>query len=213
MSAEKKSHWPLLAALGGAMVLFVSLAMLRLGGAASDADLERLGMVRLAEPVAFAPPPLLGDDGAAFDAGHWRGQWSLVFFGFSHCPAICPTTMSVMGELARALRDDALGADTRLMMVSVDPERDTPGRLRRWLSSIEPMLRGVTGEREDIIDLARTLGVSFHKIPNSGPNYDMAHGVNIFVISPDGRYRGFIRPPHTARGLEQAYRGLRSRVS
>jgi len=209
--AAARRHLPLVLGLLGVIALFMLLATLRLSSAPDARYMQSLGLVELPHKQSLALPPLQDHRGAAFDAARLQDGWSLLFFGFSNCPDVCPTTMSLLGRLARNLEHDRLGRDTRFVMISVDPERDDAEQLRRFLAQFHPALLGVRGELKDIRALAATFGVAFNKKPHPKLLYDMVHSANVFFVSPDGHWLGFARPPHSLENLERGYRTLRKR--
>ena len=117
----------------------------------------------------------------------FRGKVLVVFFGFTHCPDVCPTTLA---ELARARK--LLGADAervQVVMVTVDPERDTPQVLRQYVTALDPTFLGLTGDSEAIARTAREFKVFYQKSSSSGQNYSVDHSSGTFVFDPAGRIR------------------------
>jgi protein SCO1 len=118
----------------------------------------------------------------------FRGKVLVVFFGFTHCPDVCPTTLA---ELARARK--LLGADAervQVVMVTVDPERDTPEVLRQYVTALDPTFLGLTGDAEAIARTAREFKVFYQKSAGSDPkNYSVDHSSGTFVFDPAGRVR------------------------
>jgi protein SCO1/2 len=118
----------------------------------------------------------------------FRGKVLVVFFGFTHCPDVCPTTLA---ELARARK--LLGADAervQVVMVTVDPERDTPQVLRQYVTALDPTFLGLTGDSEAIARTAREFKVFYQKSSSSsGQNYSVDHSSGTFVFDPAGRVR------------------------
>ena len=117
----------------------------------------------------------------------FRGKVLVVFFGFTHCPDVCPTTLA---ELARARK--LLGADAervQVVMVTVDPERDTPQVLRQYVTALDPTFLGLTGDSQAIARTAREFKVFYQKSSSSGQNYSVDHSSGTFVFDPAGRIR------------------------
>ncbi len=213
-STEKKITQRLLlpAILLVVLVLFPALFVYRFTRGPTVEDIADLGAVELATPVSVTLPPLVDHRGRPFGEEQLGGQWNMFFFGFTHCPDVCPATLSVFRRLSERLAAGGETADLRCLMVSVDPARDTPERLAEWLERYGDEVVGLTGPLSSIRQLARDFGVPFQKMAHDGDHYDMSHGVNIFLVGPDGRRYGFARPPHEPLRLERIYRAFRARA-
>lgn len=171
----------------------------------SDAELRQLGVFILPEPREIGAFALTTAQGQAFDLDNLRGRWSFVFFGFTHCPDICPTTLAVMAEAERQL--GAVGGYQGLM-VSVDPERDQGPALAEYVSAFSPTFTGVTGPRAQIAEFARRVNVAFIKVPAADGGYSVDHSGQIVIVNPRGQYHGFIKMPHAAETIAQTFRAL-----
>lgn len=132
---------------------------------------------------------LLDQDRKPFDNAAMAGKPAVVFFGFTYCPDICPTTLAAMTALLAQLGDD--GDNLGVFFVTVDPDRDTPEEIKTYLSSFDPRIRGLTGSEDQIKALARPLGVYFAKV-KSGDSYTMDHTASVFLLDSEGRFRGTI---------------------
>jgi protein SCO1 len=166
--------------------------------------LERGGAAAPGGP-AVAAFQLVDQDGAAVTERVMLGRPAVVFFGFTYCPDVCPTTLASMSALLGRLGADAgrLG----VFFVSVDPERDTPGEMKKYLSSFDPRIRGLTGTVEQITALGRPLGVYFAKA-KSGDSYTMDHTASVFLLDAEGRFRGTIAYGEDAGVAEEKVRAL-----
>ena len=175
----------------------------------SEASLREQGIIFLPKPRDIAPFELQAMDGGPFTRDMLEGQWSFLFFGFTHCPDICPASLSIMAQAERRLQDSRpeLLASVRAGLVSVDPERDDPETLKRYVTAFSPEFVGVTGEREAIAELARQVNVAFGKVPAEN-GYTVDHTGNIVVINPRGHYHGFIKSPHTVDKVVAAYQAV-----
>jgi protein SCO1 len=133
-----------------------------------------------------------------------EGPTFLVFFGYTHCPDVCPTTLFEVSEILRSLGPDAdrLGA----LFITVDPERDTPERLKEYLSSFDPHLRGLIGDLASIKDVARGYRVYFKKAAAEGGEYTMDHSALVYLMDKEGR---FVAPFNIKRTPEAAATDLR----
>ena len=132
--------------------------------------------------------------GLSFTRDDLTDRWTLIFFGFTHCPDICPTTMAELAELKSQLADTE-ASDARVVMVSVDPARDTPDRLAQYLPYFHPDFIGVTGEFADILSVAQRLNAPFRKVSEPDGGYQMEHSANVMLMNPRGDYHGFFRAP------------------
>ena len=113
-------------------------------------QLYQLGAVMRDQPEQVAAFSLLDQDGHAYTHQQLRGKWSLLFFGYTFCPDVCPVTMSKLGKLNEALRADTDFANRlQYLMVTVDPERDTPERLKQYVTYFDPGFLGLTGDLQD----------------------------------------------------------------
>ena len=133
-----------------------------------------------------------------------KGRPFLVFFGFTHCPDVCPTTLFEVSEVLRALGKD--GDGMRALFVTVDPERDTPEKLKDYLSSFDPRLIGVTGDEAAIKAVEKAYRVYAKKVPLDGGNYTMDHTAIVYLMDKDGR---FVAPFNVKRRPAEAAADLR----
>jgi protein SCO1/2 len=132
--------------------------------------------------------------GQSFIRDDLKDRWTLIFFGFTHCPDICPTTMAELAELKSQLADTE-ASDARVVMLSVDPARDTPDRLAQYVPYFHPDFIGVTGEFADILSVAQRLNAPFRKVSEPDGGYQMEHSANVMLMNPRGDYHGFFRAP------------------
>jgi protein SCO1/2 len=178
----------------------------------SDAELRDLGVILLPRPRDLAPFELQNAAGGSFDKAMLEGRWSFIFFGFTHCPDVCPTALSVMAIAERAITENGMdeSAPFQGVLVSVDPERDDVGTLSRYVSGFSPRFLAVRGEREALATFATQVNVAFAQVPDpSGASaYQVDHTGNIVIINPRGHYHGFIRVPHKAETISATYRSL-----
>ncbi|MED5314624.1 MAG: SCO family protein [Pseudomonadota bacterium] len=137
---------------------------------------------------------LIDHHGSPFTREDLIDQWTLIFFGFTHCPDICPTTMAKLAELkAQLVGTEA--SDARVVMLSVDPARDTPERLAQYASYFHTDFIGVTGDFTDILSFAQRLNAPFRKVSEPDGAYQMEHSANVMLMNPRGDYHGFFRAP------------------
>ena len=137
---------------------------------------------------------LTRSNGATFRLSDQRGKVTLLFFGYTSCPDVCPTTLAQLRQLGERL-PPAARERLRVAMVSVDPQRDTPAQLKQYLGYYQAGYTGLTGELAQIQQLASAVSIPFIPGDASQPNYTVDHSGNLALIGPDGRQRGFIRAP------------------
>jgi protein SCO1/2 len=170
----------------------------------------------------FSPPVQLGaaiggpfrlvdQAGGEITEADLRGKPSLVFFGFTHCPDVCPTALFDMSEVLRALGKDADRVSA--LFVSVDPERDTPAALAAYLRSFDPEFVGLTGDKRAIEGLAQDLGVAMARTELPGDTYTMDHTSAIFLVDARGALVAVFTPPIESPNLAADLRGVASRLT
>jgi protein SCO1 len=158
------------------------------------------GPVPITQPSAIGGPfRLVDQSGETVTEEALKGRPSLVFFGFTHCPDICPTTLFDVSEVYKALGND--GDKVNAFFVSVDPERDTPAILKEYLSSFDPRLRGLTGDPAAVAAMEKVYRVYSKKIPLDAGGYTMDHTALVYLIDKDGR---FVAPFNLKRRPEES---------
>ena len=128
----------------------------------------------------------------------FNGQWSLVFFGFTHCPDVCPIGLQALADMVRAIDDADVSKDLRVYFVSVDPERDQPEVLAEYVHYFNPEFNGATAELDKLTPFTRSLGIA-HTIRNKtegSDDYDVDHSGAIVLINPHAEYAGLFGGPH-----------------
>jgi len=175
----------------------------------SDAQLKAEGLYLLPTPRDFGELALVDHHGAPFTAERFEGRWSLVFFGFTYCPDICPTTMAFLDQFVATLEEEEV-ADTQVVMVSVDPARDSVERLAQYVPYFNADFVGVTGEFLAIHRFATALNTPFRKVPGQGEDYLVDHSANVVLINPRGDYHGFFKTPLDQAGMLRTYRAARA---
>ena len=131
------------------------------------------------------PFQLVDQDGRPVSDLDLKGHPFLVFFGFTHCPDVCPTTLFEVSEVLRALGPDA--DKVNALFVTVDPERDTPDKLKDYLASFDPHLRALTGQSPAIDAIAKAYRVYVKKVPQEN-GYTMDHTAIVYLMDKDGRF-------------------------
>ena len=146
-----------------------------------------------------------------FTESQFIGKWTFVFFGFTHCPDICPTTLALFNSLSDKLQDTDFFADTQFLLVSLDPARDTPEALKTYIQYFNPAFVGVTGDFLPLRKMATQLNVAFQKVVTNHEtgDYTIDHGGNVALINPQGHYHGFYKPPLDANKMALTYKSVR----
>jgi len=149
------------------------------------------------KPRVFDPVSLINKDGDTYTGADFEGAWNFVFFGFTYCPDICPTTMAQLGSVYKQLSDSAAALPVRVHLVTVDPARDTPQLLKGYVEHFNADFNALTGDFLDIHRFATQLNTPFRKVidQNDPDTYTVDHSGNIVIINPKGHYAGFIRAP------------------
>ena len=144
---------------------------------------------------------LLDHTGSPVDQNVFDGHWNLVFFGFTHCPDICPLTLQVLANARAQLAADGFEPLPRIVLVSVDPERDTPDKLAQYVGYFGDQNLGITGDLDELRKLTGALGIWFEKSSLDGENYGVDHAAAVLLIGPDGQYRAVFSAPHEAENF------------
>lgn len=166
--------------------LWVAVAVLGLGTGAA-ALLLRPAPTDSFGKGAYA---LVDQDGAAVDQTMFVGQPSALFFGFTHCPDVCPTTLSEMAGWFEALGDE--GKALKGYFVSVDPERDTPAVIGDYVHAVSDRIEGITGTPDQIARIVKAWGVTAEKVPLGADDYTMNHTASVFLIDARGDFQSTI---------------------
>jgi protein SCO1 len=186
----------LLAAFLGGLVLFFGAIMFVTGRA--------LLPVGPAIAAVGGPFHLEDQNGKPVSDADLKGRPFLVFFGFTHCPDICPTALFEMSQVMRALGPDA--DRTAALFITVDPERDTPPMIKDYLSNFDPHLRGLTGDQASVTAALKAYRVYAKKVPLDNGDYTMDHTALVYLMDKDGR---FVAPFNVNRTPEAEAADLR----
>ena len=169
---------------------------------APDLDRSRLKTVRLYPQVRVLPPfALEQSDGTPLANEELRGRWTLVFLGFTHCPDVCPTTLSDLAQAQKAWASLPEPQRPRVLFVSVDPGRDTPAKTGEYAAYFHPDTLAATAPEPALQDFASGLGLVYMKVAGVDGDYTMDHSTGVVVIDPQGRQAGLIRPPLVAADI------------
>ena len=147
-----------------------------------------------------------------FNLKHLQGKWSFVFFGYTHCPDICPTTLSTLTQVIKKLQaDQQILLDTQVVFVSVDPQRDTPEALESYMKYFSEAFKGITGTQHGIDSLTRQFGAGYIQEPETAPGeYLVSHASSIFLVNPQGQLLAILPPPHDPDTIVEQFQQIRS---
>ena len=174
----------------------------------TDTEMKINGLYILDTPRNVGEIQLIDHHGQAFTRERLQGKWTLVFFGFTYCPDICPTTLAFLNEFVGQLEGTEV-EDTAVVMVSVDPARDSVEQLATYVPYFNADFTGVTGEFLDIHRFATALNTPFRKVPGQDENYQVDHSANVVLINPRGDYHGFFKAPLDLAKMKVTYRSAR----
>ena len=197
----------IIAVLATSAGIWAARAVLQHKTAMNELDATRFPTAREIQPFE-----LIDHNNAVFDNNALRQHWSFLFFGYTHCPDVCPTTLSVLNSVAQRLQD--LDEDIRFIFVSVDPERDTPEQLARYVSYFNGDFIGVTGTPEGIEQLTKPLGILHLRAATEDGDGDGAgaylvdHTASVLLFDPDGHYHAVFGPPLSADALASDFRKM-----
>jgi protein SCO1/2 len=158
----------------------------------------------LPEPRVIADFDLVDQDGEVFSLERLRGKWSLLFFGFTHCPDVCPSALYDLHQVNQDIARAAPGASLhQVIFVSVDPERDSPARLKEYAAYFDPAFVAVTGDPGQLAALTRQIGVAWRIEPHAEgeQNYSVDHSASVMLTDPEGRLHGVFPAPHDAASI------------
>lgn len=181
-------------------------------------DIDETVLKPMPRPVKLPEARLRTTAGEPFGRAAFTGQWTLLYFGYTSCPDVCPIELGALRQARRLLDDQApdLSAETRTVFVSLDPERDSPDRLRAFTDYFDPRIIGVTGDPVELRLLAEPLGVGWSKRASryagsddregTDGDYLVDHTTVILLIDPQARLQAVFPTPHNPQVMVNAYR-------
>ena len=147
------------------------------------------------QPRSLPPFELSRADGKPLTNADWRGHWSVVYFGYASCPDVCPTTLAAFKQAWQALSARGLRDRVRFEFVSIDPARDTPELLGKYVSFFSPDFIAATGSDEQLAALTRSLGLLYTRTTRADGTIEVDHSGSAVIIDPQARLAGILRPP------------------
>ena len=201
------------------MITTVALAMMLAGVWLTEVYLEHDSRAMLLPNpvVTLFPDPkpltaftLTDHQNRVFDLASLKGKWSFLFFGFTHCPDVCPTTLAVLARARNNIAKNTVGADAiQFIFVSVDPNRDTAGKLKQYVDYFDVTFLGVTGDNAQIANLAGQLGAAYQVATTPDvENYPVYHTTAVFLLDPQARYHAIFTPPLDAEAISRRFKVL-----
>jgi protein SCO1/2 len=169
-------------------------------------------MTLFPDPKPLTAFALTDHKNRVFDLAGLKGKWSFLFFGFTHCPDICPTTLAILARARDNIAKSTVGADdVQFVFISVDPNRDTAGKLGQYVAYFDTTFLGVTGNDAQIGNLARQLGAPYQVEFKLGmENYPVYHTTTVFLVDPRARYHAMFTPPLDAETISRRFKVLRN---
>ncbi|MCU7811043.1 MAG: SCO family protein [Candidatus Thiodiazotropha sp. (ex Notomyrtea botanica)] len=162
------------------------------------AHIETKGATLLPQLRPLAAFSLNDHQGKTFDNSRLLGRWTLLSFGYTHCPDICPSTLAMLAEINLNLQQTERKFPYQIGFVSVDPERDTTERLAEYVTYFDPSFLGIRGDDAALQTVTKPLGILYRKVETekSAMGYVMDHSASIILVDPQGRYHALFSPPH-----------------
>ncbi len=194
-----------------ALVVGIWLGQTLLPRAGTEPALEISG-IYLPEPRQIEDFTLIHQTGAPFTRENLQGHWTFVFFGYTYCPDICPMALADMNRIAQQLTQREAGQDTAFMLISVDPERDTPERLGEYIAYFNDKFSAATGTQDALAKLTQQVGAVYF-IPDHEPgeDYVVDHSATISLFDPNGRLHALFTPPHNPDTMVTDFIAIRER--
>jgi protein SCO1/2 len=220
-SLQQKSHLKLilLLLLFSAAVVFIALYFGVIAKHHKTVDLSKIKIdgVVLTETKDIPDFTFIDHRGNGFTKFDLKAHWSMLFFGFTNCGYVCPTTLTELNKMYRKLEQD-LPEDQlpRVILISVDPERDTASRMSQYLSAFNPNFIGVTGDPAAIDAFSKQLHIAVIKMEAEGEganHYMINHSSEILLINPEGKIQAYLSYPHEANQMEKDYKEILTALS
>jgi protein SCO1/2 len=181
-------------------------------------QIEDDGAFIFPEPINVTDVPFLNEKGQTVGKKDNVGKWSFLFFGYTYCPDVCPTTLAVMQQMWIKL-NPKIQSQTQVVLVSVDVERDTPEQLKTYMDYFDPNFTAFTGKPASLRSFAAQLNAVYAKVERKNASgemdtelsYLMDHSANITILDPNGNYFGFIRPPFNPKKILNIVKAIQTR--
>ena len=158
----------------------------------------------LVRPMEIDNFELIDQNNAAFNKKSLEGGWTVLFFGYTNCPDVCPTTIYKLAEIKNGIKEDLPSANFNTVLVTLDPDRDSSERLDEYIGYFDETMLGVTGTYENIQSFTSSLSVFYQRI-NKEEGYDFNHTASIFVFDKDGSLFATMSPANTVEEIESDF--------
>lgn len=161
-------------------------------------------------PKTLGPFSMVNQDNEQFGQKELDGRWTFLFFGYTHCPDVCPITLSVMNRVYEMLEKNNKAENVQMVFVSVDPQRDTPEKMAAYIDYFNSEFVGLTGSEEQLQSLTRQMGIVYAHAEESAPGvYLVDHTASIFLVSPKKRWVGIFSSPHDSQDIYDRFLAIR----
>ena len=151
-------------------------------------------------PMVLSDFNLTADDGTIFNLETLKGQWNLLFFGYTHCPDVCPLTLHQLGQAKKAL-NESMQNSLNIIMISVDPDRDSTEILHQYVNSFNQKVIGATGTINEINKLTSQLGIFHMANKEEGQNYSVSHSAAVVMINKNAEFHAVFSAPHSTENF------------
>jgi len=151
-------------------------------------------------PMILSDFNLTADDGTIFNLETLKGQWNLLFFGYTHCPDVCPLTLHQLGQAKKAL-NESMQNSLNIIMISVDPDRDSTEILHQYVNSFNQKVIGATGTINEINKLTSQLGIFHMANKEEGQNYSVSHSAAVVMINKNAEFHAVFSAPHSTESF------------
>jgi len=168
-------------------------------------------MTLFPDPKPLTAFALTDHENRVFDLSRLKGKWSFLFFGYTHCPDICPTTLAILARAHENIVKNTDGAkEVQFVFISVDPNRDSASKLTQYVTYFDAAFLGVTGDNAQIGNLAGQLGAAYQIAITPGmENYPVYHATAVFLVDPRARFHAVFAPPLDAEVISKRFKLLR----
>jgi len=205
----------------GLWLLFGSVVAIAFGAGVALSYLQTTpkGVVQIEgllwpDPPSLDPIQLRDHENAPFTLDQLRNRWSLLFFGFTSCPDICPSTLDSLSRVHERLQThDLYKKDGQVVFISVDPQRDSSARLRDYVKYFHQDFIGVTGTDSELRKLTTKLGVLYIKVAQGKEHYSVDHSAGIFLIDPALRLVSVVTPPHSMSEIVRRFEAISAHMA
>ena len=165
----------------------------------------------LPQPQPLADVRFVDESGRETHLADLKGDFTLLFFGFTNCPDVCPLTLAMLAQARADIASRAPRLTPRVLFVSVDPNRDTPERIAAYLNGFDPEFLGVTAPDAELAPLLKTLGVAVEKHEHGGANYNVVHNSAVYVLDENAEWIAVSTGPHDPKVVASDYLRIRQR--